>query len=152
MLYRLRSGCPWRALSSDFPKWRTVHAHFQIWSELNVEGVSLFARAHKNQVGVAREKQGRSAYSAFLMVDASRVKDTDMTRRKGYDAGRKVSRIKRHLAVDKQDLPHAIAVTTAAVTDRQGALLALALCKATRQQVTVQIRQAPRTANRQDDT
>ena len=42
---------------------------------------------------------------------------------KGYDAGKKVSGIKRHIAVDTQGLPHALAVTTADVTDRKGCLL-----------------------------
>ena len=37
-----------------------------------------------------------------------------------------MSGIKRHIAVDTQGLPHAIAITTANVTDRQGALEALA--------------------------
>ena len=37
---------------------------------------------------------------------------------KGYDAGKKVSGIKRHIAVDTQGLPHALAVTTADVTNR----------------------------------
>ena len=36
---------------------------------------------------------------------------------KGYDAGKKVSGIKRHIAVDTQGLPHALAVTTADITD-----------------------------------
>ena len=44
---------------------------------------------------------------------------------KGYDAGKKVSGIKRHIAVDTQGLPHAITVTTADVTDRKGCLPAL---------------------------
>ena len=48
---------------------------------------------------------------------------------KGYDAGKKVSGIKRHIAVDTQGLPHAVAVTTAEVTDRKGALQALGRCK-----------------------
>lgn len=51
------------------------------------------------------------------------VKNTDTARHKGYDAGKKVSGIKRHLAVDTHGLPHAIAVTTAEVNDRNGALL-----------------------------
>ena len=44
---------------------------------------------------------------------------------KGYDAGKKVSGIKWHIAVCTQGLPHALAVTTADVTDRKGCLLAL---------------------------
>lgn len=53
------------------------------------------------------------------------MKNSDSAREKGYDAGKKVSGIKRHIAVDTQGLPHAIAVTTANVTDRTGALKAL---------------------------
>lgn len=53
------------------------------------------------------------------------MKNTDSARQKGYDAGKKVSGIKRHIAVDTQGFPHAVAVTTANVTDRQGALQAL---------------------------
>lgn len=55
-------------------------------------------------------------------MDAQSVKNTDTARKKGYDAGKKVSGIKRHIAVDTQGLPHAMWVTTAEVTDRAGAL------------------------------
>lgn len=50
------------------------------------------------------------------------MKNTDTATEKGYDAGKKVSGIKRHLDVDTLGLPHAIHVTTANVTDRAGAL------------------------------
>jgi transposase len=63
-----------------------------------------------------------------LIVDAQSVKNTDTASQKGYDAGKKVSGIKRHIAVDTQGLPHAIAVTTAEVTDRKGALAAFDRC------------------------
>ena len=55
-------------------------------------------------------------------MDSQSVKNTDTAGHKGYDAGKKVSGIKRHLAVDTQGLPHGIHVTTADVTDRAGAL------------------------------
>ncbi|CAM3714831.1 DDE family transposase [Paracidovorax anthurii] len=57
------------------------------------------------------------------------MRNTDTAALKGYDAGKKVSGIKRHIAVDTQGLPHAVAVTTAEVTDRKGALQALQRCK-----------------------
>ncbi|MFC6839928.1 IS5 family transposase [Xanthomonas theicola] len=134
-LYLLRTGCQWRALPSDFPKWRTLHSYFAKWSELDDEGVSLLERTLKNQVGVARETQEPSADSTFLIVDAQRVKNADTAGQKGYDAGKKVSGIKRRIAVDTQGLPHAIAVTTAEVTDRKGALQALGRCKSNLGQV-----------------
>lgn len=55
-------------------------------------------------------------------MDSQRVKNTDTAKNKGYDGGKKVSGIKRHIAVDTQGLPHAIYITTANVTDREGAI------------------------------
>ena len=55
-------------------------------------------------------------------MDSQSVKNTDNAENEGYDSGKKVSGIKRHIAVDTQGLPHAIHVTTANVTDRAGAL------------------------------
>lgn len=46
VLYLLRTGCQWRALPSDFPKWRAVHSYFAIWSEPR-EGGSLLEQALK---------------------------------------------------------------------------------------------------------
>ena len=71
-----------------------------------------------------------------MIVDAQSVKNTDTASQKGYDAGKKVSGIKRHIAVDTQGLPHAVAVTTAEVTDRKGALAAFDRCADNLQQVT----------------
>jgi transposase len=55
-------------------------------------------------------------------VDAQSVKNTDTAQERGYDAGKKVAGIKRHIAIDTQGLPHAMHVTTAYVGDREGAL------------------------------
>lgn len=57
-----------------------------------------------------------------MIIDAQSVKNTDTATQKGYDAGKKVSGIKRHIAVDTNGLPHAVNVTTANVTDRDGAI------------------------------
>jgi len=64
------------------------------------------------------------------------VKNTDSAEQKGYDAGKRVSGIKRHIAVDMLGLPHAIEVTAADVTDRAGALTAITRCAANLTQVT----------------
>lgn len=45
------------------------------------------------------------------------------------DAGKKVSGIKRHIAVDSNWLPHMIHVTTADVTDRARAIKWISLAK-----------------------
>ena len=65
---------------------------------------------------------GRKEKTSFIIVDAQSVKNTDTAENKGYDAGKKVSGIKRHIAVDTQGMPHAIHITTANITDREGAI------------------------------
>ena len=57
-----------------------------------------------------------------MIVDAQSVKNTDSAEQKGYDAGKKVSGIKRHIAVDTNGLPHFLEITTANVSDRDGAI------------------------------
>jgi transposase len=46
VLYLLKNGYQWRMLPSDFPKWRTVHSYFAIWSGSR-EGGSLLEQALK---------------------------------------------------------------------------------------------------------
>ena len=64
---------------------------------------------------------------AMGIVDAQSVQNADTAEEKGYDGGKKVSGIKRHIVVDTQGLPHAVLVTTANGTDRNGAIEMIAL-------------------------
>jgi len=111
------------------PKWRTVHSYFAKWSEPGKDVASLLQRALVKQVEAARQRLGRDACTKFLIVDAQSLKNADTAGLKGYDGGKKISGIKRHIAVDTQGLPHAVAVSTAEVTDRLGALQAFQRCK-----------------------
>jgi transposase len=56
------------------------------------------------------------------IIDAQNVQNADTAWAKGYDAGKKVSGIKRHIVVDTRGLPHAVLVTAANVPDRDGAV------------------------------
>ena len=71
---------------------------------------------------------GRKEQMSFCIVDAQSVKNVDMAADKGYDAGKKVSG-KRHVAGDTNGLPHALCVTTANITDMDGAVLMLKAAK-----------------------
>ena len=123
VLYLLKSGCQWRMLPADFPNWRTCYQYFRQWSERpGPAQESILGRVLKKSVGAARQSNGGKEQTSFCIVDSQSVKNTDSADSKGYDAGQKVSGIKRHSAVDTQGLPHAIHVTTANVTDRAGAL------------------------------
>jgi transposase len=64
----------------------------------------------------------RKERTSYCIIDAQSVQNADTAENKGYDAGKKVSGIKRHIAVDTNGLPHSIYITTANVTDRAGAV------------------------------
>lgn len=32
VLYVVNTGCQWRSLPKDYPKWKTIHKYFNIWS------------------------------------------------------------------------------------------------------------------------
>jgi transposase len=68
-------------------------------------------------------KDGRNEDTTMIIVDSQSVKNTDTAEEKGYDAGKKISGIKRHIGVDTNGLPHAVTITTANVTDRDGAIM-----------------------------
>lgn len=127
VLYVLTSASQWRMLPSDYPKWTTVYAYFRQWKHKPLQGqdggeapLSLLETLCYGQVTAHREANGRKAETTFIIVDAQSVKNTDTADEKGYDGGKKVPGIKRHIAVDSQGLPHAVWVTTANVTDRGG--------------------------------
>ncbi len=70
-----------------------------------------------------RINNNRKEQTSFCIIDSQSVKNTDTTENKGYDAGKKISGIKRHIIVDSQGLPHAIYITTAEKTDRNSAII-----------------------------
>lgn len=106
-----------------------MYSYFAKWREPDENGSSALDRSLKNQFGEARTRLGRKASTTLLVLEAQSFKNTETAALNGYDAGKKVSGIKRHIAIDTQRLPHAVAVTTANATDRNGALQALGCFK-----------------------
>ena len=47
ILYVLKSGCQWRMLPKDFPKWRTCYDYWQKWSAKEDGKTSLLEEALK---------------------------------------------------------------------------------------------------------
>jgi transposase len=47
VLYILKSGCQWRMLPSDLPKWQNVYAYFKIWSKKTKKNKSLLEEVLK---------------------------------------------------------------------------------------------------------
>lgn len=65
VLYLLKSGCQWRMLPSEYPKWRTVHAYFAKWSEPGPDGFSVLERALKMWLARLVQDRGASSRRAF---------------------------------------------------------------------------------------
>jgi transposase len=66
ILYLLKTGCQWRALPNDFPKWRSVHAYFQIWSERKEDYGSILERVLKKISWRGPYKQWSERENEFL--------------------------------------------------------------------------------------
>ena len=66
VLYLLKSGCQWRMLPRDFPKWRTVHSYFAKWSEPGQHGVSVLERALKKSGWRGPNQTGTQLHDQLL--------------------------------------------------------------------------------------
>lgn len=47
VLYLLRTGCEWRFLPPELPKWQNVYAYWRKWSEPDQHGTSVLEQALK---------------------------------------------------------------------------------------------------------
>src|SRR6266542_6792851 len=110
LLYLAHTGCQWRMLPHDFPPWQTVYDYFKTWRQ---DGTwERLNRALRIEV---RESLGRDGEPSAAILDSQSVKATETSGTRGYDAGKKVNGIKRHLLVDTEGLVLAVCVLTASL-------------------------------------
>ena len=110
------TGCQWRALPPCFSPSAAVQNYFYEWSR---EGV--FDQLMNTLCVCERELAGRSETPVAVVIGSQSVETAESRRPRGYDAGKKAERRKRHLAVDIEGFPIKIATHEASVLDRDRA-------------------------------
>lgn len=122
ILYVLRSGCAWRLLPREFPKWKTIYGIFRTWRD-----AGTWQRIHDSLRDRLRRQQGRKKSPSAAIIHSQTVKTTEVGGPRGYDAGKKVNGRKRHIVVDTLGLILAVVVHPANVQDYDGAVLVLGI-------------------------
>lgn len=72
IFYLNRTGCQWRMLPKDFPKWKTVYDYFRNWK---LDGT--WKRINDELRGKLRLAAGRKEEPSAGVIDSQSVKTTE---------------------------------------------------------------------------
>lgn len=114
MMYIIKSGCQWRMLPKDFPKWQLVYYYFRKW-----EAEGLIEYIHEELRKQVRRKHGKQDSPSLGLLDSQSVKVSSMTKEKGIDGNKKINGRKRHILTDTLGLVMSLVVHNANINDRQ---------------------------------
>jgi putative transposase len=117
ILYLVKTGCQWRMLPKDFAPWQLVYYYFNTWKRQEV-----FEVIQESLVQKTRLKQGKNEQPTVGIIDAQSVKSTLVSSEsRGFDAGKRIKGIKRHIIVNTLGMVLAVVIQGASVQDRDGA-------------------------------
>ncbi|MGH7929706.1 MAG: IS5 family transposase [Candidatus Binatia bacterium] len=116
ILFLVRTGCQWRMLPKTYPNWNTVYGVFRQCRE---EGI--WQRIHDRLREKVRKAAGKKSTPTVAIVDSQSIRTAEGGEERGYDAGKKITGRKRHLAVDTLGMVLAVVVHSASVQDQHGA-------------------------------
>ncbi len=95
IMYVVKTGCQWRMIPNDFPKWQIVYYYFRKWTDEEI--VEEIMHQLREQ---ARKKLGKNEQATVGIIDSQSVRSNNNRAMKGVDGGKKVKGRKRHIIVD----------------------------------------------------
>ena len=124
ILFVARTGCQWRMLPEGFPNWSTVYGVFRRW-----KNDGTWQKIHDALREKVRRAAGKMSPPTVAIVDSQSIRTAEGGAERGYDAGKKVTGRKRHLAVDTLGLIMVVVVHGANWQDHDGACFVLTRLK-----------------------
>ncbi len=116
VLYVVRTGCQWRMLPKSFPNWSTVYNVFWRW-----RNAGTWQKIHDALRAKARKAAGKKSTPTVAIIDSQSIRTAEGGEERGYDAAKKITGRKRHVAVDTLGLLLAVVVHAADWQDQDGA-------------------------------
>lgn len=112
IFYVLKTGCAWRAVPHDLPKWQIVYYYFR---QFRVYG--LWEEINERMCKAMREQEGRRAEPSAMIIDCQSVKSAEGGEAIGFDGGKKVHGRKRVLLTDTLGFARLVKVVPADTHD-----------------------------------